>query len=153
MLSKLHLSLNVLGPVIYFVLFLFSLFTFRFFLVFDKFHLEYVSLSQLCEEKQGKRLCLPWAGRKRGKVFLFHPLCFPSPRRWGLNLVVATGIKIKELQGKIKAQRKRWDDAVVQTSSPARVVSMYVLLWGQKYRLPNGKFLCLSYSKHWFRLG
>ena len=109
---------------------IFSLFTFRFFLVFDKFHLEYVSLSQLCKEKQGERLCLPWAERKRGKVFLSYPICLPSPRRWGLNLVVATGVKIKELQGKVKAQRKCWDAGVVPTSLPARTVSMSVLLWG-----------------------
>ena len=44
--------------------------------------------------------------------------------------MVATGVKIKELQGKVKAQSKRWDAGVVTTSLPARPVSMYVLLWG-----------------------
>ena len=71
---------------------------------FTKLYLMHSSayLSPAMETKA--KHCLPWAEERRGKVFvIFLPL---QPKREDLGLMVATGIKIKELQGKAKAQRK-----------------------------------------------
>lgn len=49
---------------------------------------------------------LSWEEKRDSVSLSSSPTQLPNPGRWGLGLVVATGIKIKELQGKAKAQRE-----------------------------------------------